>query len=211
VPPEKVGSASSLPQISNELGNALGVAVLGALGTAVYRTTLTDRLPSGVTGDTARTAIENVAGANAVAPTLAGDTAAALTRAAHHAFSLGLHWVAGTAAALLAATAVLVLVKLRHVPTLGAAVPGQAEPAAPEAGTAAGAEAGAAASTETGVQAACPPPMPPPGPGRPPSGGPGPLRFSRQRFPGCAPTEMSVPSSGGTIGGEYCPAATRQE
>jgi DHA2 family multidrug resistance protein-like MFS transporter len=154
-PPEKAGSASSLPQISNELGNALGVAVLGALGTAVYRTTLTDRLPSGVTGDTARTAIENVAGANAVAPTLAGDTAAALTRAAHHAFSLGLHWVAGTAAALLAATAVLILVKLRHVPTLGAAAADQAEPEAePAAAPSADAEDSAAASTETGVQAA---------------------------------------------------------
>jgi MFS transporter, DHA2 family, multidrug resistance protein len=39
-PPERAGSAASLAQTSNELGIALGLVVLGSLGTLVYRLSL---------------------------------------------------------------------------------------------------------------------------------------------------------------------------
>jgi MFS transporter, DHA2 family, multidrug resistance protein len=39
-PPERAGSAASLAQVFNELGIALGLVLLGSLGTLVYRTSL---------------------------------------------------------------------------------------------------------------------------------------------------------------------------
>jgi DHA2 family multidrug resistance protein-like MFS transporter len=50
VSPERAGSAASLSETSTELGGALGMAILGSLGTAVYRaeisSTLADSIPS---------------------------------------------------------------------------------------------------------------------------------------------------------------------
>jgi len=36
-PPERAGAASSVSETSSELGGALGIAALGIIGTAVYR------------------------------------------------------------------------------------------------------------------------------------------------------------------------------
>ncbi|HEV3361551.1 MAG TPA: MFS transporter [Pseudonocardiaceae bacterium] len=53
VPPERAGSAASMSETSNYLGGSLGIAVLGAIGAAVYRL----NLPSGaVAPAVARTA-----------------------------------------------------------------------------------------------------------------------------------------------------------
>ena len=45
-PPERAGAASALSETATELGGALGIAVLGSIGTAVYRGTLGDDLPA---------------------------------------------------------------------------------------------------------------------------------------------------------------------
>ncbi|MCP3802859.1 MFS transporter [Allokutzneria sp. A3M-2-11 16] len=55
VPRERAGAASALSETGNEFGGALGIAVLGSLGTAVYRANLPAGVPSQVT--------ESVAGA----------------------------------------------------------------------------------------------------------------------------------------------------
>jgi len=36
-PPERAGAASALSETANELGGALGIAILGSIGAAVYR------------------------------------------------------------------------------------------------------------------------------------------------------------------------------
>lgn len=46
-PAEKAGSASAMSETVQELGLALGVAVLGSLATAVYRDRVDDTLPAG--------------------------------------------------------------------------------------------------------------------------------------------------------------------
>ncbi|WP_258563530.1 MFS transporter, partial [Streptomyces phytophilus] len=46
-PPEKAGAASAISETSSELGVALGVAVLGSVGTAVYRSGVGDGVPRG--------------------------------------------------------------------------------------------------------------------------------------------------------------------
>ncbi|MGH2489496.1 MAG: MFS transporter, partial [Candidatus Limnocylindria bacterium] len=47
-PPEQAGAATGISETSGELGGALGIAILGSLGTAVYRTGVADALPSGI-------------------------------------------------------------------------------------------------------------------------------------------------------------------
>lgn len=109
-PPEKAGSAGSLSATLGEFGTALGVAVLGLIGTVAYRANMPGTGP----------AHESIAGA---VTTANGD--AALLNQAREAFTSGLHVVAICAAVLYVGLAVLSLVGLREVPATGDA------PAAP--------------------------------------------------------------------------------
>jgi DHA2 family multidrug resistance protein-like MFS transporter len=47
-PPERAGAAAGISETSSELGGALGIAVLGAIGTAVYRGEVADAVPPGL-------------------------------------------------------------------------------------------------------------------------------------------------------------------
>ncbi|MFD0775750.1 MFS transporter, partial [Streptomonospora algeriensis] len=62
-PKERSGSASAMAETCSELGMAMGVATLGAVGTAVYRTVL--ELPAGVTSGAAEEARDGLPGAAA--------------------------------------------------------------------------------------------------------------------------------------------------
>jgi len=46
-PPERAGAASALSETGTELGGALGIAILGSIGTAVYRSQLAGGVPFG--------------------------------------------------------------------------------------------------------------------------------------------------------------------
>ncbi|MEN3539937.1 MFS transporter [Microbispora sp. ZYX-F-249] len=118
-PPEKAGSAGSLAQMSNEFGGTLGMALLGTIGTAVYRTQVSGALPDGLPAQAAKAADDSIAGAAAAAATLPGQLGSALLTAAREAFTSGLHTIAAIGAVLLAAVAVLIATVLRHVPPVG--------------------------------------------------------------------------------------------
>ena len=47
-PPERAGAASGISETSSELGGALGLAILGTIGTAVYRGRRADAFPADV-------------------------------------------------------------------------------------------------------------------------------------------------------------------
>ena len=47
-PPERAGAASGISETGAELGGALGIAVLGSIGAAMYRSELAGVLPAGV-------------------------------------------------------------------------------------------------------------------------------------------------------------------
>ena len=47
-PPERAGAASGISETSSEFGGALGIAVLGSVATAIYRSQVTDAVPAGV-------------------------------------------------------------------------------------------------------------------------------------------------------------------
>ncbi|MEV4199960.1 MFS transporter [Micromonospora globbae] len=116
-PPERAGVASALTESSSELGGALGMAVLGSVGGAVYRREVVDGLPAGLPADAADAARETLGGAVAVAANLPADAAAAVRQAATTAFTDGLHLAAAGAGALMLLAAVLTVATLRGVRT----------------------------------------------------------------------------------------------
>jgi len=120
VPPERAGSAAALNETAGEFGFALGIAALGSIGTAVYRSTLGTSMPAGVPADAARAAHDTLAGATAAAPGLPAPVGAALLRAARVAFTDGMHAAAAVSAVLLVVLALVVLAGLRKVPPIDA-------------------------------------------------------------------------------------------
>ncbi|MBB1246203.1 MFS transporter, partial [Streptomyces durbertensis] len=114
-PPERAGTASALSETGTEMGMALGIAVIGSAGTAVYRSQMTDGLPAGVPADAAGPALDTIGGAAAVAERLPAEVGGALMDAAGKAFVSGLHLTAYVSAAMITVIAVLVTVLLRDV------------------------------------------------------------------------------------------------
>ena len=114
-PPERAGAAAALSETGSELGGALGIALLGSLGTAVYRARMADAVPDVVAPEAAATARDTLGAALAVAERLSEPAAAMLARAAREAFSQAMELTAAMCAAAVAATAIVVLVVLRRV------------------------------------------------------------------------------------------------
>ncbi|WP_410580603.1 MFS transporter [Amycolatopsis sp. lyj-108] len=102
-PPRKAGAASALSETGTELGLALGVAILGSLGAALYRHQVGAHLPAG----TAQVARESHPETAAVAAELPPSIGADLLRVADAATTSGLVSVAAIAAAVSAGLAVL--------------------------------------------------------------------------------------------------------
>ena len=96
---------------------ALGIAVLGSVGTAVYRERVADAVPAGVPYDAAGAARDTLGGAVAAADGLLDPLTGELLEASREAFTQALHTAAATGAAIALCIAVLVLVLLRHIPS----------------------------------------------------------------------------------------------
>lgn len=114
-PPEKAGSASSMSETSTELGVALGVAVLGSVGTVVYRGEMAAAVPAGVPGATADAARETITGAVAAAEELPGQLSAPLLAAAREAFTTGFNITGAIGAVIGLLLAVLCVTLIRQV------------------------------------------------------------------------------------------------
>jgi len=114
-PPERAGAASAISETGDELGGALSIAILGTLGTAVYRNQVADGVPARVPPDQQGTALDTLGGAVAAAEELPGDVAAELLEVAREAFTQGLQAAALASAVVAAIAAVLAAVLLRDV------------------------------------------------------------------------------------------------
>jgi MFS transporter, DHA2 family, multidrug resistance protein len=109
-PPHASGQASGTSQTLNELGGALGIAVLGSIGAVIYRGQMADTMPG-----------DDSPAADAARDTLGGAVAASdslpdrLLEAASEAFTQGLQVAALTSAIAAAALAVVALIVLPRV------------------------------------------------------------------------------------------------
>jgi len=93
-PAERAGAAASISETSNEFGGALGMAVLGSIGTAAYTRRMAAFVGAGLPPEAIKAARGTLGGAVGVAETLGPDAGAALLVTARDAFASGLHLTA---------------------------------------------------------------------------------------------------------------------
>ena len=127
-PPEQAGAATGISETSGELGGALGIAILGSLGTAVYRSEVATMLPSEVPAQVAEAARDTLGGALAVAATLPDAVGAAVVMAAQSAFVSAIHVVAAVAVVGAIVTAIVAAAVLWTVPARPEPAPDQTTP-----------------------------------------------------------------------------------
>jgi MFS transporter, DHA2 family, multidrug resistance protein len=119
-PPERAGAASGLSETCAELNGALGIALFGSLGIAVYRRAMPGSLP-GVPADSLEAARGTLGGAVALAEQLPAQASAPLLEAARLAFLQGMHIGAAISTAGALALALFAAITLRHARTSGQA------------------------------------------------------------------------------------------
>jgi DHA2 family multidrug resistance protein-like MFS transporter len=116
-PRERAGVASGISETGAEFGGALGIAVLGSIGVAVYRNEIEDAIPAGVPGAESEAARDTLGGAVDAVETLPDALGATLFDAAQDAFTQGMQVAAVISAAVAIATAVLAATLLRRIET----------------------------------------------------------------------------------------------
>jgi DHA2 family multidrug resistance protein-like MFS transporter len=114
-PMEKAGAASAISETSSELGGALGIALLGSIGVAVYRGLMADGIPGGVAPDIATAARATLGGAVDAAERLPADVRVQVLDTARQAFTHSLELTAGICAVVALISALIALKFLRHV------------------------------------------------------------------------------------------------
>jgi DHA2 family multidrug resistance protein-like MFS transporter len=113
-PPERAGAAAAISETSAEFGGAVGIAIFGSIGTAVYGALMAESLPPGVEQATADTARGGLGAATAVAAQLPEATGKALLDVARDAFTQGLRVVSGIAAVVMVASAIVFAMTMRR-------------------------------------------------------------------------------------------------
>jgi MFS transporter, DHA2 family, multidrug resistance protein len=113
--PERAGAAAGISETSSEFGGALGIAVLGAVGTAVYRSEIEGSVPTGVPPPAADAVRDTLGAAVAAGDALPGRLAPELVTAAQQAFTEALQVAATVSAAVVVAAAILTAALLQRV------------------------------------------------------------------------------------------------
>jgi DHA2 family multidrug resistance protein-like MFS transporter len=98
-PPERAGAAAAISETSGELGGALGIALFGSIGVALYRSLMAGAVPPEVPPAAALEATATLGGAVAVARQLPATLGGPLTEAARVAFVRGIQVCAWISAA----------------------------------------------------------------------------------------------------------------
>ncbi|AOS64766.1 MFS transporter [Actinoalloteichus hymeniacidonis] len=112
-PPSQSGSASALAETANELGAAFGIAVLGSLGSLVYRAEVVAELPAGLGGELEQILGSSLGAALGVLNTMPTEMAAPLMELVREAFVEGLAAATLAGGVVLGVLAVLVSLLLR--------------------------------------------------------------------------------------------------
>jgi DHA2 family multidrug resistance protein-like MFS transporter len=114
-PPERAGAAAGISETSAELGGALGIAVFGSIGVAVYRRLLAAAPLEGVPPDALSAAMDTLGGALATSADLPPSVGTDLLGASREAFLAGVRLCAALSALGSLALAGLVWSRLRGV------------------------------------------------------------------------------------------------
>jgi DHA2 family multidrug resistance protein-like MFS transporter len=112
-PAERAGAASAISETGAELGGALGIAVLGSVGTAVYRRAFSAESLGGVPAEAVEAARGTLGGALTVAQTIPPGPGDQLVAVAREAFIHALATSAAIGAGVVLALAVLSVLMLR--------------------------------------------------------------------------------------------------
>jgi DHA2 family multidrug resistance protein-like MFS transporter len=114
-PAERAGAAAGISETSAELNGALGIAVFGSIGVAIYRRLLAGESLPDVPPEALGAAMDTLGGAVAVAADLEPQAAAELVRASREAFLAGVRFCAAISALGTLALVGFVLARFRNV------------------------------------------------------------------------------------------------
>jgi DHA2 family multidrug resistance protein-like MFS transporter len=104
-----------MSETSAELGGALGIALVGSIGVAIYRLAIVDGIPISLAAPDAEAARATLGGALAAARQLTAPEGAVLIDAGRGAFISALQFCSGISAAGSLVLAVFVLTTMRQV------------------------------------------------------------------------------------------------
>ena len=127
-PPERAGSASAISETSSELGGALGIAILGSIGMAVYRSRVADSIPASLPAADAAGARATLGGALAAARRLPDQAAEGLLGQARAGFTQAFELISAICCVIAILMAVGVFLVLRRGGGSAAVVAGPATP-----------------------------------------------------------------------------------
>jgi DHA2 family multidrug resistance protein-like MFS transporter len=114
VQPERAGAASAVLETGSEFGGALGIALLGSIGAAVYTHRMAGLLPTGLPDAAREAAGQTLGGAIAVAGQLPGPAGGALVDSARSAFLSGMATACWAGTGLMLVAAALCWLTLRR-------------------------------------------------------------------------------------------------
>jgi DHA2 family multidrug resistance protein-like MFS transporter len=117
VEPPKAGSAAAISQTSNEFGFALGVAIVGSIGTFVYQTQTAATLPllTGLSASDAQAVRESLASAVDKAGDLPNQLGRQMLYLARKAFVEEYHTASLVSAVVMAVVAVVIVTRLKGI------------------------------------------------------------------------------------------------
>jgi MFS transporter, DHA2 family, multidrug resistance protein len=121
-PPERAGAASAISETSAEFGGALSIAVLGSIGTAVYRMAMASASVNGIAPEIMAGARNTLGGAVALAARLPTRQSTELLELARDAFTHALGVTATISAVLSLVAAIVAVTALRNVRSGGVVV-----------------------------------------------------------------------------------------
>jgi DHA2 family multidrug resistance protein-like MFS transporter len=116
-PPERAGAAAAISETGAEFGGVLGIAILGSIGTAVYRGAIAAAIPAGTPAAAATAARDTLGGAAAAAADLPGQAGEALLSVAREAFGQSFGVVVALCGILALVAAIIAATLLRNLGT----------------------------------------------------------------------------------------------
>jgi DHA2 family multidrug resistance protein-like MFS transporter len=114
-PAERAGAASALLETGQELGGALGIAILGSVGAAVYAANFDANTPHDVPAAAVEASRQTLATASTVAHSLPQAQADSLLAVAREAFTSSLHYSAIAGGVVAVGAAIFTIALLRRI------------------------------------------------------------------------------------------------